>query len=101
MCIRDRYIVKDLNLNFVDNVATTPYTTNGNATGGGDGYLTGGVRGMVGNTQTSGASAGRFGHDKMKEHAIDAKHMVHMSLSEGLDNNAPFGNSLLEGIFKV
>ena len=56
---------------------------------------------MVGNTQTSGASAGRFGHDKMKEHAIDAKHMVHMSLSEGLDNNAPFGNSLLEGIFKV
>ena len=97
----EQYIVKDLNLNFVDNVATTPYTTNGNATGGGDGYLTGGVRGMVGNTQTSGASAGRFGHDKMKEHAIDAKHMVHMSLSEGLDNNAPFGNSLLEGIFKV
>ena len=27
--------------------------------------------------------------------------MVHPSLSEGLDNNAPFGNSLLEGIFKV
>jgi hypothetical protein len=27
--------------------------------------------------------------------------MVHLSLSEGLDNNAPFGNSLLEGIFKV
>ena len=97
----EQYIVRDLNLNFVDNIATTPYTTNGNATGGGDGYLTGGVRGMVGNTQTSGASAGRFGHDKTKEHAIDAKHMVHLSLSEGLDNNAPFGNSLLEGIFKV
>jgi len=97
----EQYIVRDINLNFVDKVATTPYTTNGNATGGGDGYLTGGVRGMVGNTQTSGSSAGRFGHDKTKEHAIDAKHMVHLSLSEGLDNNAPFGNSLLEGIFKV
>ena len=97
----EQYIVKDINLNFVDKVATTPYTTNGNATGGGDGYLTGGVRGMVGNSHTSGASAGRFGHDKTKEHAISAEHMVHLSLSEGLDNNAPFGNSLLEGIFKV
>ena len=46
----EQYIVKDINLNFVDKVATTPYTTNGNITGGGDGYLTGGVRGMVGNT---------------------------------------------------
>ena len=97
----EQYIVKDINLNFVDKVATTPYTTNGNATGGGDGYLTGGVRGMVGNSHTSGASAGRFGHDKTKEHAITSEHMVHLSLSEGLDNNAPFGNSLLEGIFKV
>ena len=48
-----------------------------------------------------GSSPGRFGHDKTKEHAITAEHMVHLSLSEGLDNNAPFGNSLLEGIFKV
>jgi hypothetical protein len=97
----EQYIVRDINLNFIDNVATTPFQTNGNATGGGDGYLTGGVRGMVGNTQTSGSSAGRFGHDKTKEIAVDAAHMVHLSLSEGLDNNAPFGNSLLEGIFKV
>ena len=39
----EQYIVKDINLNFVDKVATTPYTTNGNVTGGGDGYPTGGV----------------------------------------------------------
>ena len=96
----EQYIVKDINLNFVDKVATTPYTTNGNITGGGDGYLTGGVRGMVGNTQTQ-SSSSRFGIDKQKEIAVDAEHMVHLSLSEGLDNNAPFGNSLLEGIFKV
>ena len=72
----EQYIVRDINLNFIDNVATTPFQTNGNATGGGDGYLTGGVRGMVGNTQTSGSSAGRFGHDKTKEIAVDAAHMV-------------------------
>ena len=96
----EQYIVKDINLNFVDKVATTPYTTNGNVTGGGDGYLTGGVRGMVGDTQSQ-SSSSRFGHDKTKEIAVSAEHMVHLSLSEGLDNNAPFGNSLLEGIFKV
>jgi hypothetical protein len=27
--------------------------------------------------------------------------MVHISLSEGLDNNYPFGNSTLESVFKV
>ena len=96
----EQYIVRDINLNFVDKVATTPYTTNGNVTGGGDGYLTGGVRGMVGNTSTQ-SSNNRFGIDKTKELAISAEHMVHLSLSEGLDNNAPFGNSLLESIFKV
>ena len=36
-----------------------------------------------------------------QEMAIDAKHVVHLSLSEGLDQNYPFGNSLLEIIFKV
>ncbi len=96
----EQYIVKDINLNFTDKVATTPYTTNGNVTGGGDGYLTGGVRGMVGNTSTQSSST-RFGIDKQKEIAVSSEHMVHLSLSEGLDNNAPFGNSLLEGIFKV
>ena len=52
----EQYIVKDINLNFVDKVATTPYTTNGKVTGGGDGYLTGSVRGMVGNTSTQSLS---------------------------------------------
>ena len=98
----EQYIVKDINLNFKDKVATTPFQTNGNVTGGGDGYLTGSVRGMVGNTSTAGSGGqGRFAMDQEHEIAIDAEHMVHLSLSEGLDNNHPFGNSLLESIFKV
>ena len=44
----EQYIVKNVNLNFKDAVATTPHQTNGNVTGGGDGYLTGSVRGQVG-----------------------------------------------------
>ena len=95
----EQYIIRNINLNFVNGIATTPYQTNGNVTGGGDGYLTGGVRGMVGAPNQS-MAGGRFGKD-MKEVAIDAEHVIHLSLSEGLDNNFPFGNSLLESIFKV
>ena len=35
------------------------------------------------------------------EMAIDAKHVVHLSLTEGLDRYWPFGQSVLENIFKV
>ena len=95
----EQYIIRDVNLNFREMVATTPHQTTGNVTGGGDGYLQGGVRGMVGapNQQISG---GRFTKE-VKETTIDAENVVHLSLSEGLDNNFPFGNSLLESIFKV
>jgi hypothetical protein len=95
----EQYVVKDFNLNFRDMVATTPYQTNGNVTGGGDGYIQGGVRGMVGNTQTA-AGGGRFQQGE-NEIAVDAEHVLHLSLSEGLDLNYPFGNSLLETVFKV
>jgi len=93
-----QYVIRDFNLNFRDMVATTPFQTNGNVTGGGDGYLTGGVRGMVGSVPKQ--SGSRF-QDNEGEVSIDADNVVHLSLSEGLDNNFPFGNSLLETIFKV
>ena len=96
----EQYVVKNFNLNFVNGVATTPYQTNGDMMGGGgSGYLTGGARGMVGapNNQQTGT---RF-QNADNEITVDAKHVIHLSLSEGLDNNYPFGNSLLETIFKV
>lgn len=33
--------------------------------------------------------------------AINAEHVLHLSLSEGLDNQWPFGTSILESIYKV
>ena len=95
----EQYVIKNFNLNFVEGVATTPYETNGNITGGGANYTTGGVRGMAGNPNNS-MSGSRFQNDQ-NEITVDAEHVVHLSLSEGLDNNYPFGNSLLETIFKV
>jgi len=95
----EQYVIKNFNLNFVEGVATTPYETNGNVTGGGSGYLTGGVRGMVGQPQQS-MSGSRY-MTEAREISVDAKHVIHLSLSEGLDSNYPFGNSLLETVFKV
>lgn len=42
----------------------------------------------------------RFQHAQ-NESAINAEHVVHLSLTEGLDIFWPFGNSVLENIFKV
>jgi hypothetical protein len=47
-----------------------------------------------------GTSGSRFSLG-ITENAIDAKHVVHMSLTEGLDRFWPFGQSILENIFKV
>jgi len=96
--VPEQYVVKNFNLNFKDMVATTPFDTNGNVTGGGSGYLTGGVRGMVGNNPINN---GNRWQNEENEITVDAKHVVHLSLSEGLDKNYPFGNSLLETVFKV
>ena len=32
---------------------------------------------------------------------VDATNIIHISLSEGLDNNWPFGNSILEPVYKI
>jgi len=97
----EQYIIKDVNLNFREMVATTPFETTGNVTGGtapNAGYFTGGGRGMVGNSPQQAGSRYQIEEGEV---AIDAQHVVHLSLSEGLDQNYPFGNSLLESIFKV
>jgi len=45
-------------------------------------------------------NTGRFNMGP-KESAIDAQNVMHLSLTEGLDYNWPFGQSILEQIFKV
>ena len=98
----EQYIIKDVNFNFKEFVATSTHITNGNIQSpnmpGGNGYFTGGGQGMVGNSPIQAGS--RFSIEE-GELAVDASHVLHLSLSEGLDNNYPFGNSLLEIIFKV
>ena len=99
----EQYVIKNVNFNFKDGIATTPYVNNGNMSPAGGGQYqssssAGGAKGMLG--PTGGMSGSRFSTDD-SEFTVDAEHVVHLSLSEGLDNNYPFGNSLLETIFKV
>jgi hypothetical protein len=100
----EQYIVKDLAPNFM-NLVATQITANINPKNAGGGLPNSGLSGMAASKGTNGSfpvsgSSNRFGISET-EHAIDAEHVIHLSLSEGLDNNFPFGNSLLENIFKV
>lgn len=96
----EQYVIRDLNVNFENLTVTQINPSNQNATPGGTAYVTGGVhqRGMVGAYPQSIGS--RFSMNQ-NQWAIDAENVIHLSLSEGIDNNFPFGNSLMETIFKV
>jgi hypothetical protein len=48
----------------------------------------------------AGVSGGRFSMME-NEATIDAEHILHLSLTEGLDVTWPFGTSVLEQVFKV
>ena len=98
----EQYVIRDLNINLQSLTATSINPSNSQNQGhGGSSFSTsnaGGSRGMVGGATPN---AGNRFQMNQNQHSIDAKHVIHISLSEGLDNNFPFGNSLLESIFKV
>jgi Bacteriophage T4-like portal protein (Gp20) len=99
----EQYVIKDININLQNLTAATKTNTDFAAnpatglggTGGGaqaTGYT---VPAMPYNTTGSRFTLGQ------SESAVDAKHIVHLSLTEGLDRFWPFGQSVLENIFKV
>ena len=101
----EQYVIKDLAPNF-ENLIATQITPNINPRQNGMGVIpSSGYMGAGANQGgSSGASATSTGNRwglAETEHAINAEHVIHLSLSEGLDNNFPFGNSLLENVFKV
>ena len=102
----EQYHIRDFNPNF-ETLATTaiqPSNQNGGGSQFGGSYgsgggAAGGARGMTGSFPST-ANSSRFSENQ-NQYAIDAKHVIHISMSEGLDNNFPFGNSLMESIFKA
>ena len=96
----EQYVIRDINPNFqnltVAAKTTTDYMTN---------PVTGTISGSANYTMPNGGVGGGVGNARfmtaMNETCIDAKHVVHMSLNEGLDVFWPFGRSVLEQIYKV
>jgi hypothetical protein len=92
----EQYIVRNLNLDMIDKTATAPlkhdtqYMSMSSASRLGS--LPAGV------LQQYGAGGSNSPKDEM---AVDSEHIIHLSMTEGMDMNWPFGTSLLDGIFKI
>ena len=94
----EQYVISDINVNFQH---LSVSQKNPNAGNGQLDYTTSGGglgRGYVGSTPQQ---VGTRFEKQQNQATIEAEHVVHLSLSEGLDRNFPFGNSLLESVFKV
>jgi hypothetical protein len=98
----EQYVIKDININLENltvaqktstDFAANPATGLGGSGGGATTPYT--VPSMPYNTTGSRFTLG------LSESAIDAKHVIHLSLTEGLDRFWPFGQSILENVFKV
>ena len=97
----EQYVFKNINLNLQNLSATQPahsdlYT--GKMSG--DASTSSSTNNVYTLGQSPTNSGTRFSNST-NEIAVDAKHVVHISLTEGLDPNWPFGVSVLESIFKV
>jgi hypothetical protein len=93
----ETYFIKNLDINFEQLAATSAAALHARPYGAGGGMMAGGNVGpSVSNyspmTGDQGATTGS---------PVDAKHVVHISLTEGMDHNWPFGISVLEPVFKV
>ena len=96
------YFVKDVALNLKDKVVTNTMATNSHAV----------YPGSLPNTMSAGKQYGSIGggssnttepfkRGTTETTAVDADHIIHISLSSGMDQFAPFGVSILENIFKT
>lgn len=100
----EQYVIRDLDFNLTTLVGTNllvhdqysfpggyPRSSNPAAGAGTINY---------GQASTPGSRGSRFNNPENSV-AVDASHVLHLSLSEGLDNQWPFGTSILEAIYKV
>jgi hypothetical protein len=100
----EQYIIRDINPNLQKLSATqiTPNQLYGGTNQGAfnQNFTTAGQAAGNMASGTGGASGGRF-YRTMNQYAINAEHVVHLTLSDGMDNLFPFGQSVLEQVFKV
>jgi len=100
----EQYVIRDINPNF-QNMSMAAKTTSDYYVSRATGSVTTGNNYNAPNGGAGGGAGGGVGNSRftqaMNESCIDAKHVVHLSLNEGLDYFWPFGQSILENIYKV
>jgi intein/homing endonuclease len=93
----EAYFIKDISPKFESLTATNIATLHNRSYGSGQGYT--GVIGTVNPIASNFLSGNQTGVSAGMP--IAAKHVVHISLGEGMDVHWPFGASILEPVFKV
>ncbi len=91
----EQYIVRNLQLNLQEKTASEIISHSDNYSS----MQTMQQGGIVQNQQYQNASQALS--DSIKEYGVDAEHMIHLSLTEGLDSNWPFGQSVLDAVYKT
>jgi len=94
----EQYVIKDINPNLQNLSIAEKTTTDFQAQPPTAGYSA--PYSYTVPNEPYGTTGSRFSLG-LNEAAIDAKHIVHLSLTEGLDRYWPFGQSILENVFKV
>jgi hypothetical protein len=94
----EQYVIKDINPNLQNLSIAEKTTTDFQAQPPTAGYSA--PYSYTVPNEPYGTTGSRFSLG-LNEAAIDAKHIIHLSLTEGLDRYWPFGQSVLENIFKV
>ena len=100
----EQYVIRDIDFNLTTLVGSNMlvhdqysfpggYPRSGNPASGA-GTINYGLANSPGSRQS------RF-NNLPQDTAVDATHVVHLSLSEGMDNQWPFGTSILESIYKT
>lgn len=94
----EQYIIRDLNPNFQNMTVAVKTTTDYQSNSPSTGYAA--PNAYTAPNASQGGGQTRFSA-AMNESVIDAKHVVHLGLNEGLDFYWPFSMSILETIFKT
>lgn len=100
----EQYVIRDVDLNLQSLVATSMLVHDQYSFPGGYPRSSNPASGAgtvnYGVSTSPGSRSSRFNLPD-NNYAIDGTHVVHLSLSEGMDNQWPFGTSILESIYKV
>lgn len=100
----EQYVIKDLDINLQSLVATNPLVHDQYSFPGGYPRSSNPASGSgninYGQPTTPGSRTSRF-FNPANSMPVDAAHVVHLSLSEGMDQYWPFGISILEAVYKT